>query len=144
MGRLLAIDYGKKRTGIAVTDTLQIIANWLCTVETSKLFDFLSDYLSKESVEKIIVGQPKQTNGEDSENMKRITPFVNRLRKLYPTLPITFYDERFTTVLAHQAILESGIGKKARRENKGLVDQISATIILEDYMASNKNATGLI
>ena len=136
MGRLLAIDYGKKRTGIAVTDTLQIIANGLCTVETSKLFDFLSDYLSKESVEK--------TNGEDSENMKRITPFVNRLRKLYPTLPITFYDERFTTVLAHQAILESGIGKKARRENKGLVDQISATIILEDYMASNKNATDLI
>ena len=138
MGRLLAIDYGKKRTGIAVTDTLQIIANGLCTVETSKLFDFLSDYLSKESVEKIIVGQPKQTNGEDSENMKRITPFVNRLRKLYPTLPITFYDERFTTVLAHQAILESGIGKKARRENKGLVDQISATIILEDYMRSRK------
>ena len=138
MGRLLAIDYGKKRTGIAVTDILQIIANGLCTVETPKLLDFLSDYLSKESVERIIVGQPKQTNGEDSENMKRITPFVNRLRKLYPSIPIVFYDERFTSVLAHQAILESGIGKKERRENKGLVDKISATIILEDYMAATK------
>ncbi len=98
----------------------------------------MADYLSKESVERIIVGQPKQTNGEDSENMKRITPFVNRLRKLYPSIPIVFYDERFTSVLAHQAILESGIGKKERRENKGLVDKISATIILEDYMAAAK------
>ncbi|MCQ2267453.1 MAG: Holliday junction resolvase RuvX [Bacteroidaceae bacterium] len=135
MGRILSIDYGKKRTGLAVTDPLKIIANGLTTVETSKLMEFLQDYLQKETVERIVVGLPKQMNGEDSENMKNITPFVNRLKKLYPQLPVVFYDERFTSVLAHKAMLESGIGKKAR-QNKALVDEISATIILQSYMES--------
>ncbi len=134
----MAIDYGKKRTGIAVTDPLQLIANGLTTVSTPTLFDFIQDYVSKEDVECIVVGQPKQPNGNDSENMKRITPFVNRLRKLLPNIPVEYYDERFTSVLAQRAILDSGVKKKERRENKGLVDQVSATIILQDYMEYNK------
>lgn len=129
----MSIDYGKKRTGIAVTDPLQMIANGLTTVDTPQLFDFIADYLTKEQVERIVVGYPKQTNGEDSENMKRITPFVNRLRKLYPQITVELYDERFTSVLAHRAIIESGISRKARQD-KALVDKISATIILQDYM----------
>ena len=137
MGRILAIDYGKRRTGIAVTDPLQLIAGGLTTVETKTLYDFLADYMAKEDVERIIVGLPKQPNGEPSENMKRVEPFVNRLRKLYPALPIEMYDERFTSVLAHQAMLDSGIGQKARRD-KALVDKIAATIILEDYMESKR------
>lgn len=135
MARILSIDYGQKRTGIAVTDNMKMIANGLCTVETKTLEQWIADYFSKEDVDTIVVGLPKQTNGEDSENMKRIVPFVNRLKKLYPEKNIEMYDERFTSVLAHQAMLSSGIGKKAR-QNKGLVDQISATIILQDYMAS--------
>lgn len=135
MARILSIDYGQKRTGIAVTDNLKMIANGLCTVETKNLEQWLKDYMGKEDVDTIVVGMPKQTNGEDSENMKRITPFVNRIKKLYPEKKIEMYDERFTSVLAHQAMLDSGIGKKAR-QNKGLVDQISATIILQDYMES--------
>lgn len=138
MARILAIDYGQKRTGIAVTDTLQIIANGLTTVDTSTLFDFLANYLNKEEVAEIIVGKPLQTNGEDSENMKRITPFVNRLKKLYPAIPIIYYDERFTSVLAHKAMIESGINRKTRQD-KALVDKISATIILEDYLESKRN-----
>lgn len=133
MARIMSIDYGKKRTGIAVSDPLQMIANGLTTVDTPQLFDFIADYLTKEQVERIVVGYPKQTNGEDSENMKRITPFVNRLRKLYPQITVELYDERFTSVLAHRAIIESGIGRKARQD-KALVDKISATIILQDYM----------
>ncbi len=129
----MSIDYGKKRTGIAVTDPLQMIANGLTTVDTPQLFDFIADYLTKEQVERIVVGYPKQTNGEDSENMKRIKPFVNRLRKLYPQITVELYDERFTSVLAHRAIIESGISRKARQD-KALVDKISATIILQDYM----------
>ncbi len=135
MARILSIDYGQKRTGIAATDNMKMIANGLCTVETKNLELWLKDYMEKEDVDTIVVGMPKQTNGEDSENMKRITPFVNRLKKLYPEKTIDMYDERFTSVLAHKAMLDSGIGKKAR-QNKGLVDQISATIILQDYMAS--------
>ncbi len=135
MSRILSIDYGQKRTGIAVTDTLQMIANGLTTVDTKNLETFILDYMQKEDVETIVVGLPKQTNGEDSENMKRITPFVNRLKKLFPDKKIVMYDERFTSVLAHKAMLDSGIGKKAR-QNKGLVDKISATIILEDYLES--------
>ncbi len=141
MGRILSIDYGKKRTGIAVTDTLKLIANGLCTVETSTLLDFLADYMKKEEVERIVVGLPKQTNGEPSENMKRIEPFVNRLKKLYPNLPIEYFDERFTSVLAHQAMLDGGL-KKKQRQDKGLVDEISATIILQGYMES-KRCSGL-
>lgn len=137
MSRILAIDYGKKRTGLAVTDPLQLIANGLTTVETSKLVDFILSYLKTENVERIVVGLPKQMNGQDSENMKNIVPFVNRLKKLIPQIPIEYYDERFTSVLAHHTMLESGIGKKAR-QNKALVDEISATIILQDYMESKK------
>lgn len=135
MSRILAIDYGQKRTGIAVTDTLQMIANGLTTVDTKDLEKFIVDYVGKEDVSTIVVGKPTQMNGENSENMKRIEPFFNRLKKLFPDKDITYYDERFTSVLAHQAMLQSGIGRKAR-QNKALVDKISATIILEDYMQS--------
>ncbi len=137
MPRILSIDYGKKRTGIAVTDPLQMIAGGLDTVDTPALFDFLADYLSHEDVECIVVGQPRQTNGEDSENMRRITPFVNRLRKLYPRVRIEYFDERFTSVLAHRTIIDSGIGRKARRD-KALVDKVSATIILQDYLEARR------
>lgn len=135
MSRILAIDYGQKRTGIAVTDTLQMIANGLTTVDTRKLEKFIVDYMAQEDVSTIVVGKPTQMNGENSENMKRIEPFFNRLKKLFPNKEVTYYDERFTSVLAHQAMLQSGIGKKAR-QNKALVDKISATIILEDYLQS--------
>ena len=137
MSRLLSIDYGKKRTGIAVSDPLQIIANGLTTVETSQLFEFLEDYLKKEEVESIIVGLPKQMNGQPSENMKRIEPFVNRLKKLYPKINIEYFDERFTSKLAHQAMIDGGLKKQDRR-NKELVDEISATIILQGYMESRR------
>lgn len=100
MARILSIDYGKKRTGIAASDPLQIIANGVTTVETSKLFDFLSEYLQKEDVSCIVVGLPRQMNYEPSENMKRVEPFVNRLRKLYPDIPVEYYDERFSSRMA--------------------------------------------
>lgn len=135
--RILAIDYGKKRTGIAVTDTLQIIAGGLDTVETRDLEPWLTGYMQKEEVETIVVGYPRQMDGDDSENMKRITPFVNRLKKLFPEVNVELYDERFTSVLAHKTMLDSGIGRKARQD-KGLVDKISATIILQDYLEYKK------
>ena len=137
MSRLLSVDYSKKRCGIAVTDPLQIVPGGLATVATSELLAFLKDYTSREQVERIIIGEPKQPNGQPSENLVRVEQFVNRWRKAMPEIPIEYYDERFTSVLAHQAILDSGIGKKARRENKGLVDEISATIILQDWMRAN-------
>ena len=137
MGRILAIDYGKKRTGIAATDVLQIIANGLTTVPTSELMDFLLKYVEKEPVERIVVGHPKQMNNEDSANMKRITPFVNLLKKKLPQIPVEMVDERFTSVLAHQAMLDGGLKKKARQD-KALVDEISATIILQSYLESKK------
>lgn len=137
MGRILSIDYGRKRTGLAVTDSLQIIAGGLATVATSELFDWLQTYITKENVERIVIGEPRQTNGEPSENMARVQQFVNRWRKAVPSIPIDFFDERFTSVLAHQAMIDGGLHKKAR-QNKGLVDEISATIILEDYMRSRK------
>lgn len=137
MGRILAIDYGKKRTGIAVSDTLQLIANGLTTVPTAELMSFLTDYVSREPVERIIVGLPKQMNNEASENAKRIEPFVRTLRKAMPNIPVEYVDERFTSVLAHRAMLEGGLKKKAR-QNKALVDEISATIILQDYLESKR------
>ena len=137
MSRILAIDYGKKRTGIAVTDVLQIIANGLTTVPTPSLMDFLLDYVAKEPVERIIVGHPKQMNNEDSENMKRIIPFVNLLKKKLPQIPVEMVDERFTSVLAHQAMRDGGL-KKTARQDKALVDEISATIILQSYLESKK------
>ena len=133
--RILSIDYGKKRTGIAVTDPLQIIAGGLATVSTSELFDFLKSYVARESVERIVIGEPRQSDGTPSENYARVEQFVNRWRKAVPAIPIEFYDERFTSVLAHQAMIDGGLKKKAR-QNKALVDEISATIILEDYMRS--------
>lgn len=137
MARILSIDYGKKRTGIAVTDPLQIIAGGLATVSTSELFDYLQAYIAREQVEMIVIGEPRQPNGEPSENLARVQQFVNRWCKAVPQVPIHFYDERFTSVLAHQAMLDGGLKKKAR-QNKGLVDEISATIILEDYLRSRK------
>jgi len=136
VSRILAIDYGKKRTGLAVTDPMRLIAGGLTTVETKTLFDYLAAYFRQEKVGLVVVGYPRQNDGTDSENMKRIVPFVNRLRKLYPSLPVELYDERFTSVLAHKAIIEGGIRKQRRREDKGLVDQVSATIILQDFMES--------
>ena len=135
MARILSIDYGKKRTGLAVTDPLQLIAGGLATVSTSELFNYLQQYVKQEQVEKVIIGKPLQTNGEASENLNRVQQFVNRWKKNMPQIPIEFYDERFTSVLAHRAIIDSGIGKKAR-QNKALVDEISATILLQDYMES--------
>ena len=135
--RILAIDYGKRRTGIAVTDPMQMIAGGLTTVETTGLEAFLADYLGREQVERIVVGYPRRMNGEDSENMRRITPFVNRLRKLYPDIPVELFDERFTSVMAHRVMIDSGIGRKARQD-KALVDKISATIILEDYLEKKR------
>ena len=136
MSRILAIDYGKKRTGLAVTDPLCIIANGLATVATSELFDFLSQYVVKEDVRQLVIGKPIQPNGEPSENFSRVEQFVNRWRKAHPEFPIDYYDERFTSVIAHQAMIAGGVKKKVRREDKGLVDEISATIILQDYMRS--------
>ncbi len=137
MARILSIDYGKKRTGLAVTDPLQIIAGGLATVSTSELFDWLKAYLVKEPVERIIIGEPRQPNGQPSENLQRVQQFVNRWRKAMPDVPIEYFDERFTSVLAHQAMIDGGLKKKARQD-KGLVDEISATIILEDYLRSRK------
>ena len=134
MARILAIDYGKKRTGLAVTDSLQIIANGLATVSTSSLIDYLKDYIAKEPVERIVIGRPTQPDGRPSENLARVEQFVNRWRKLVPNIPIEYYDERFTSVIAHQVVIDSGVRKKVRKENKGLIDEISATIILQDYM----------
>lgn len=137
MARLLAIDYGKKRTGIAVSDEMQIIAGGLTTVATVDLVDFILDYVKREPVERIVVGLPKQMNNEPSENMRRVEPFVNRLRKLLPDIPVDYHDERFTSVLAQRTIIEAGIKKMARR-NKELVDEVSATIILQSYMEGRR------
>lgn len=135
MARILSIDYGKKRTGIAVTDPLQIIAGGLATVPTCDLFTWLQEYIARERVELIVIGEPRQPNGEPSENLARVQQFVNRWRNAVKEIPIEFYDERFTSVLAHRTILDSGLHKKAR-QNKALVDEISATIILQSFLES--------
>lgn len=137
MARILSIDYGKKRTGLAVTDPLQIVPGGLATVLTHELFDYLKDYIAREKVERIIIGEPKQSNGQPSENMSRVREFVSRWRKAVPGIPIEYYDERFTSVLAHRAMIDGGLRKKDRRD-KALVDEISATIILEDYMSARQ------
>lgn len=138
MARILSIDYGKKRTGLAVTDPLQIIAGGLATVPTHELFQFLQDYIAREQVECIVIGEPKQPNGIPSENLERVQQFVNRWRRAVPNIPINYYDERFTSVLAHRAMLEGGL-KKKDRQNKALVDEISATIILQNYIESRRH-----
>jgi putative Holliday junction resolvase len=137
VARILSIDFGKKRTGLAVTDPLQLIAGGLATVATSELFDFLQQYVAREPVERIVIGEPRQPNGQPSENLQRVQQFVNRWRKAVPEIPIEYYDERFTSVLAHRAMIDGGLKKKARQD-KALVDEISATIILEDYLRSRK------
>ena len=137
MSRILAIDYGRKRTGLAVSDTMQIIANGLTTVPTHELLDFIAGYVQKDPVERIIIGLPKQMNNEVSENMKYIEPFVRLLKKKIPEMPVEFVDERFTSVLAHRTMLEAGL-KKKDRQNKALVDEISATIILQTYLESKR------
>ena len=138
MGRVLAIDYGVRRTGLAVTDPLQIIPGGLTTVETPKLLPYLKDYLSREQVERFVVGLPKQTNGRDSDNLPRVKAFIAQLQKAFPAVPIDMWDERYTSILAQQTILQSGIGKMARR-NKALVDEVSATIILQGWMERRSN-----
>lgn len=137
MGRILALDYGRKRTGVAVSDPLQIIANGLTTVSSHELLDFLQNYTSKEQVELIVIGLPKQMSGEKSESMNYIEPFVRALKKRLPDMPVQFVDERFTSVLAHKAMLDGGL-KKKDRQNKALVDEISATIILQSYLESKR------
>ena len=137
MGRILAIDYGTRRTGLAVSDPLQIIAGALETVDTKQLEAFVADYCAREDVSTIVVGKPTQMNGENSETMRFIEPLVGRLRHNFPDKEIVLYDERFTSVMAQRTIRESGIGKMARRE-KSLVDKVAATIILQSYMDSTK------
>ena len=133
MGRILGIDYGRKRTGVAVTDPLQIVAGNLATVPTHTLMSFIKDYIAREQVERIVIGQPTQLNGEPSESMKYITPFVSKLRKELPDMPIVMYDERFTSTM-----IDGGM-KKSDRRDKSRVDAIAATIILNDYLQSKLN-----
>ncbi len=133
----MAIDYGLRRTGLAVTDTLQMIANGLTTVATADLVSFIQNYVKKEPVERFVVGLPKQMNNEPSESMKQIEPFVAKLKKELPEIPVEYLDERFTSVLAHKAMLEGGM-KKMKRRDKAIVDEISAVIILQSYLENTK------
>lgn len=135
MGRLLSIDFGRKRCGIAVTDTLRIVATGLTTVPTAQLIDFVKRYIVAEPVDCIVVGLPTTLRGEPSDSMRYLTPVINRLRKEIAPLPIEFYDERFTSTLAHRAMLDGGM-KKMDRRNRAIVDEISATILLNDYLQS--------
>ena len=133
MGRILAIDFGKKRTGIAATDELQIIASGLTTVNTDDLIPFLKDYISKNQVELFVVGKPKQMNNTDSESEALILPFLKKLKNQIPQIPLLRIDERFTSKIAFQTMIDGGLNKK-KRQNKALVDEISATIILQSYL----------
>lgn len=133
MARILAIDYGQKRTGIAVTDELQIIASGLTTVDTKELFNFLKDYISKEQVELFLVGEPKQKDGTVSQSEVLIDSFLKQLEKQFGNIPVKRVDERFTSKMAFQTMIDSGLNKK-QRQNKALVDEISATIILQSYL----------
>lgn len=133
LGRVLAFDFGEKRTGIAVTDELQIIASGLTTVDTKKIFSFLTEYLKKETVELFIVGEPKQMNNTASESEQFIQPFLKKLNTTFPKIPIKRIDERFTSKMAFQSMIDSGL-KKKQRQNKALVDEISATLILQSYL----------
>lgn len=137
MGRILAIDFGKKRTGIAVTDELKIIASGLTTVDTKSLLDFLKEYLKKEDVELFVVGKPKQMDNTDSESEQFIQPFLKSLTAHFPNIPMKRVDERFTSKMAFQTMIDSGL-KKKQRQNKALVDEISATIILQSYLYNSK------
>lgn len=133
MARLLSIDFGKKRTGIAVSDELQIIASGLTTVDTEQLLPFLKDYFSKEKVEKVIIGEPKRLNNEPSEVVPLLNSFIEKFKTSFPDMPVERIDERFTSKMAFQTMIDSGL-KKKQRQNKALIDEIAATIILQDYM----------
>ena len=135
MGRVLAIDYGKKRTGLAVTDMLRITANPLLTIDTSGLLAWLDDYVRREQVDIIVVGYPRQMNGQDSETVPAIRAMEQQLRARMPQIPVVEYDERFTSVLAHQAMIAGGM-KKKDRQDKAVVDKLAACIILESYLES--------
>lgn len=134
MGRILAIDYGKKRTGLAVTDPLQIIASPMVTVATAELESFLIGYTLKESVDEFVVGYPLRMNNKPSESVKYIEPFLKKLKKLFPGIPVNVFDERFTSRIAFRAMVDGGVKKKERRD-KGMVDKISASVILQSYLA---------
>ena len=138
MGRIMGIDYGRKRTGVAVTDPLQIVAGNLATVPTHTLMQFTKHSNAHNPADRTVVGKPTQLNGEPSESMKYITPFVNRLKKELPDMPVVMYDERFTSTIAHQAMIDGGM-KKSDRRDKSRVDAIAATIILNDYLQSIYN-----
>ncbi len=135
MGRIVAIDYGRRRTGVAVSDPLKLIGNALDTVPTHRLEEFLAQYLAQNDVDTIVMGMPTQMDGSPSETFSLIKPFVERLRKRFPGVEVVLYDERFTSVLAHRALIEGGV-KKMDRRNKGLIDRISATLILQGYLDS--------
>ena len=137
MGRILSIDYGKKRTGLAVTDPLKLIAGGLATVPTYQLFEWLTAYIAREEIELIVMGEPWQPNGKPSENLARVRGFVARWEKAHPEIPVAYYDERFTSVLAHKAMIEGGLHRKAR-QNKALVDEMSATILLQSFLESKR------
>ena len=137
MARILAIDFGKKRVGLAVTDPLQLIASKLTTVASHQIFDFLKDYFQKEQVEKVIIGYPLQMNNEASEAVLYINPFLKRFQKLYPDMPIEQVDERFTSRMAFQTMIDAGL-KKKDRQNKATIDAVSATIILQSYLEQKK------
>jgi putative Holliday junction resolvase len=133
MGRILSIDYGKKRTGLAVTDPLKIIATGLTTIETPKLMAFLKDYIAKEGVEEVIIGMPTNMDDSDTHATPLVKAFISQFKKVFPNLPITEVDERFTSKMASQAMLEMGL-KKKQRQNKALVDEIAATIMLQEHL----------
>ena len=137
MSRILAIDYGQKRCGIAVTDELAIIANALDTVPAKELIAYLTNYVNQENVSLFVVGEPKQMNNQASDSARYINPFIGRLKKAFPNIPIERMDERFTSRMAFQSMIDAGLGKKARR-NKALVDSISATLILQSYLETKK------
>lgn len=137
MGRLLAIDYGRRRCGIAVTDPMRIVANALTTVATAGLIDFIKSYIASESVDAIIVGLPRDVHGDLSQSMSYIRPGIARLQKAIPDIPVEFFDERFTSVIAHRSMLEMGM-KKMQRRDRATVDRMAATIILNDYLQSNQ------
>ena len=133
MGRIMAVDYGQKRTGLAVTDMLKMIANRLTVVSSREAMGYIAQYVSQEPVDLIVVGYPKQMNNEPSENMKRVEAFVAQLTKTLPSIPVEYYDERFTSKIAFQTMIDSGL-KKKQRQNKALIDEISATLILQDFL----------
>lgn len=141
MGRIIAIDYGKKRVGVAVTDPGQLIANGLETVPARDIIPYLKAYAARETVEKFVVGHPRQMNNTDSENMARVVSFVASLGRAFPGIPVELYDERFTSVLARRALIEAGARKK-QRQDKALVDTISATIILQSFLEHARNTRG--